>query len=113
MASVSMPPNTPRPPPRRAFRGPDPGTINITRRRSTDKLTNDWVIRAGPIHLRRRHIDIEAAPYPICQICGHPYDHNGKPHTAAHTSTTKRGEAITGPDGNVYNWTGQVWIKRP
>jgi hypothetical protein len=48
-----------------------------------------------------------------CKVCGHPYDHNGQPHTAAedrrrHRGQIPHGEALTGPDGNAYYWDQQV-----
>jgi len=50
-----------------------------------------------------------------CKICGHPYDHNGTPHTAyeaeranAYKRPIGHGELLTGPDGNAYYWDQQI-----
>lgn len=48
---------------------------------------------------------------PPCKECGHPYDHNGKPHSSAFADLTRRGggptrngELLTGPNGLPYRW---------
>lgn len=107
--------------PRTAWRpnAPTPGTMSITRRRSKDARNGDYVIRVGAIVIESRlSTFIDSQGYPMCKICGHPYDHNGLPHTAYEADRAfhrkppiRRGESLTGPDGRIYRWDGQIWYR--
>lgn len=116
---ASMP--DPGPLPRPAWmrqRGPDEGSVNITRSRTTKP---GWHIRVGPIHIRNRiSAAADYSPHFMCKVCGHPYDHNGTPHSAYEAERVRAGkrpirdgETLTGPDGMTYRWNGYLWIKLP
>jgi hypothetical protein len=123
---ASMPPPTPsgipRPAPRRIARErAAPGTVNISRKRGGPGVPATFIINVGNIHIRNR---ISAAAdysiHYICRICGHPYDHNGIPHSQYEADRVRAGklpirdgETLTGPDGNIYRWNGYLWIKLP
>lgn len=127
MPSMQYPPPQPanihpsrQPPPR--FRpgsySAAPGTINITRKRRADHTNGDWWIKVGVINIERRDTTINVNGYPICKVCGHPYDHNGDPHTVYEIKRHRQGkgpiqigETITGPDGNIYRWDGKIWYR--
>jgi hypothetical protein len=102
--------------PRPALRRTIPlGAMNIVRRRTQRGV--DIVISVGGIHITQRN-PTDSYFY-RCRICGHPYDHNGTPHSAYQAERGKlrkgpirTGEALTGPDGLVYFWDGKVWKPR-
>jgi hypothetical protein len=93
---------------RQGYDHPEPGTIHIARKRGGPGVPATYHVRVGKIHITRRHINTDA-PFRVCAICGHPYDHNGTPHRKG---PTRRGESLTGPDGLMYIYDGAVWIQR-
>lgn len=107
MGIVMNPPD----PFRRTGRPPNratPGTISVAR----DKY--GIVFYVGQLAISNRiTYDGKNNLFHRCAICGHPYDHNGIAHTSARQGHIKRGEAITGPDGYVYNWDGSFWRLQP